>query len=93
MSGIDFTQESPIKMLALLRMKQHRKLHGQDLPKSMNGFWHIAERTDISKRGGFAKVVRVMTSDPINEPVGEEFTLPYGMVCSAMEQLSITPIG
>jgi hypothetical protein len=59
----------------------------------MNGYWHISERTDIAKKGGFAKVVRVMTSDPVNELIGEEFTLPYGMVCSPMEQLQITAIG
>jgi hypothetical protein len=61
------------------------------MPKSQGGFWQISQRRDIDKKGGFAKVVRIMTSNPGEEPVGESFVLPYAMVCGAMEQLAITP--
>jgi hypothetical protein len=92
MAGIDFAKESPLKQLAFIRIKRHRKMTGEAMPKSMNGFWQITERFGIDSKGGMARVVRVMTSDSVNEPLGEEFTMPYGMVCSSMEQISISAI-
>ena len=92
MSRIDFAIESPIKMMEPLIFDSKKKLIGKSIPKSMRGIWEIKERTNMSNKGGYAKVVRVMTGDPVNEPIGEYFTLPYGMVCSTMIQVQLKPV-
>lgn len=92
MDKIDFSKQSPLKMNELIRVKKDITLSGNNIPESLGGFWHIKERTDINNRGGRAKLVRVMTGNQIREPLGETFTMWYGMVCGCMEQVSINPI-